>query len=223
MLATLYQPVYLMTALVKTLSYHFFKMMLNYLTKKCRRKRWLMSERVTAALDKFVQRYVTAAKKNPEMLIVEYDIDWPSDCYTAADESSEHVTWLPVKRTGMADFSNLEKALDFKIHQDVISFYSAYWSNNLDAKTGKGDLQLLQPWNQDDFERLQQNLIGHILMKRRLKQPETLFIALTDDDDFILTVDNISGEVMLEQVGLIPKEVIAPNLADFIQSLQPPI
>ena len=108
-----------------------------------------------------------------------------------------------------------------KIHSDVISYYSAYWSDNLNAQTSKGNLQLLQPWNQDDFERLQQNLVGHILMKRRLKQPETLFIALTDEDDFILTVNNTSGEVMLEQVGLIPKEVVAPNLAAFIQSLQP--
>jgi SecY interacting protein Syd len=108
-----------------------------------------------------------------------------------------------------------------KIHEDVISFYSAYWSDNLNAETDKGYLQLLQPLNQNDFERLQQNLVGHILMKRRLKQPETFFIALTDEDDFILTVHNTTGEVMLEQVGLVPKKVMAPNLAVFIQSLQP--
>jgi SecY interacting protein Syd len=82
---------------------------------------------------------------------------------------------------------------------------------------------LLQPWNQGDFERLQQNLVGHILMKRRLKQPETFFIALTDEDDFILTVDNASGEVMLEQVGLLPKELVAPNLATFITSIVPSV
>ncbi len=60
-------------------------------------------------------------------------------------------------------------------------------------------------------------------MKRRLKQPETLFVALPDEDDFILRVDNSSGEVMLEQVGLLPKEVVAANLADFIHSLQPSV
>jgi SecY interacting protein Syd len=36
-------------------------------------------------------------------------------------------------------------------------------------------------------------------------------------------VDNSSGEVMLEQVGLLPKEVVAANLADFIHSLQPSV
>ncbi|WP_339722935.1 SecY-interacting protein [uncultured Paraglaciecola sp.] len=180
-----------------------------------------MSEQVTAALDEFVEKYVSAAKKHPEMLVVEYDSDWPSDCYRDSGKTGESVSWQPVKRSEGANFKDLETALEMKIHPDVVSYYSAYWSDNLNAKTNKGYLQLLQPWNQGDFERLQQNLIGHILMKRRLQQPETFFVALTDEDDFILTVNNSSGEVMLEQVGLIPKEVVAPNLAVFIQSLQP--
>ena len=183
----------------------------------------LMSEQVTAALDEFVIKYLMAAKTHPEMVLVEYDNEWPSDCYTASGNTGDRVTWQPVKRSGVVNFNDLENALDMKIHKDVISFYSAYWSDNLSAETSKGYLQLLQPWNQGDFERLQQNLVGHILMKRRLKQPETLFIALTDEDDFIITVDNTSGEVMLEQVGLLPKEVVAANLTVFIQSLQPSV
>ena len=188
-----------------------------------------MSEQVTAALDEFVQRYLTAAKSHPEMLMVEYDSDWPSECYTTTGNTGntgntgDRVDWQPIKRSGIANFNDLETALEMKIHPDVISFYSAYWSDNLSAETNKGYLQLLQPWNQGDFERLQQNLVGHILMKRRLKQPETFFIALTDEDDFILTVDNASGEVMLEQVGLLPKELVAPNLATFITSIVPSV
>ena len=84
-----------------------------------------------------------------------------------------------------------------------------------------GNLQLLLPWNQDDMVRLQQNLVGHVLMKRRLDQPETLFFAVTDEEDFILSVDNQSGEVVLEQVGLLPQEVLAPDLASFLASLEP--
>jgi SecY interacting protein Syd len=180
-----------------------------------------MNEQMTIALDEFVQRYVNTAKEHPEMLVVEYDKDWPSECHTNTGNTGDKVNWQPVKRSTMSSFKGLEQALDMKIHQDVISYYSAYWSDNLNAQSSKGNLQLLQPWNHDDFDRLQQNLVGHILMKRRLKQPETLFFALTDEDDFILTVDNTSGEVMLEQVGLKPKEVVAPNLAAFLQSLQP--
>jgi SecY interacting protein Syd len=188
-----------------------------------------MSIQVTAALDEFINKYLIAAKQHPEMLTVAFDEEWPSDCYTilsntnSTSNTGDTVTWQPVKRSGVANFNDLEKALEMKIHEDVVSFYSTYWSDNLSAETDKGYLQLLQPWNQGDYERLQQNLVGHILMKRRLKQPDTFFIALTDEDDFILTLDNTTGEVMLEQVGLVPKEVVAPNLATFIQSLQPSV
>lgn len=180
-----------------------------------------MSQKVITALEEFVQKYLIAAKTNPQMLVVDYDDDWPSDCYASSGSKGESVIWQPIKRSGLAHFNDLEKALEMEIHQDIVSYYSAYWSNNLSAQTNQGELQLLQPWNHDDFDRLQQNLVGHILMKRRLKQPDTLFFALTDADDFILTLDNASGEVMLEQVGLLPKEVLAPNLATFIQSLEP--
>ncbi|WP_299074159.1 SecY-interacting protein [uncultured Paraglaciecola sp.] len=180
-----------------------------------------MSEAVTLALKEFVHKYVTTAQQHPAMLTLEYDDEWPSDCYTSTGKLGDKVSWQPVKRHQTANFNDLENALEMTIHKDVVSYFSSYWSDNLNAETSNGNLQLLQPWNQQDFERLQQNLVGHILMKRRLKQPDTLFFALTDEDDFILTVDNISGEVMLEQVGLVPKEVVAPNLAVFIQSLQP--
>ena len=75
--------------------------------------------------------------------------------------------------------------------------------------------------SEEDFERLQQNLIGHLLMKQRLKQPPTLFFGLTDEDDFILSVDNASGEVVLEQVGKLPTRCLAPDLATFVDGLTP--
>ena len=79
----------------------------------------------------------------------------------------------------------------------------------------------MQIWNDDDAERLQQNLIGHVLMKRQLKQPETLFFALTDEEDFIVSVDNASGQVVLEQVGKPAQQVLAQDLAEFLATLQP--
>jgi SecY interacting protein Syd len=80
---------------------------------------------------------------------------------------------------------------------------------------------LLQVWNEQDFERLLQNLIGHALMKRRLEQPMTLFFAVTDDEDYILSLENDTGRVMLERVGLEPQEMLADNLAQFLSSLEP--
>jgi SecY interacting protein Syd len=180
-----------------------------------------MSEHVSQALDGFMQKYLLAAKSHTQMLLTEFDESWPSECLSSNNEEQGVVAWQPMKRQATVGFDDLSAALDMIIHPDLVSYYTSYWSNNLNAKTDQGNLQLLQAWNQDDFERLQQNLVGHVLMKRRLKQPETLFFALTDEDDFIITLGNDSGEVLLEQVGLLPREVLAPNLTTFIQSLQP--
>ncbi|HCB09072.1 MAG TPA: SecY-interacting protein, partial [Alteromonas sp.] len=100
---------------------------------------------------------------------------------------------------------------------------TTYWSFNLSVKAEQGSCELLQVCSEEDFERLQQNLIGHLLMKQRLKQPPTLFFGLTDEDDFILSVDNASGEVVLEQVGKLPTRCLAPDLATFIDGLTPAV
>ncbi|MEP1551551.1 MAG: SecY-interacting protein [Paraglaciecola sp.] len=180
-----------------------------------------MSGSVSVALSQFVEKYLRKASVSSESLTIEYDPQWPSLCYVSKAEVGEPVSWQPVKRKCKGDFSDIESALNVSIHTDLIEFYNEYWSDNLNAIASKGSLQLLQAWNEDDFLRLQQNLVGHVLMKQRLKQPITLFFGLTEDDDFIITLDNQSGEVMLEQVGLLPKEVLAPNLASFLHSLEP--
>ncbi|WP_240153684.1 SecY-interacting protein Syd [Erwinia amylovora] len=69
--------------------------------------------------------------------------------------------------------------------------------------------------------RLQENLIGHLLMKRRLKQSPTLFIATTDSELEVISVCNMSGEVILEHLGTKKRQVIAPSIRNFLISLQP--
>ena len=81
-------------------------------------------------------------------------------------------------------------------------------------------MALLQVWNQDDFDRLIGNLIGHALAKRRSKSPLTLFFACTDQDDYFLSLDNRSGRVLLEQPGVPPVRQVAENLTEFLQRLR---
>ena len=182
-----------------------------------------MTAMVNQALDDFMMRFSSFAQAHSKVTSIEFDADWPSKCYqlTDSDQPVSPTSWKPILRTEMSDFAELSSALELELHPDVAAFYSRYWSDNIFAEHPSGRLQILQAWNGDDFDRLQQNIVGHILMKRRLRQPETIFIALTDEDDFILTVDNQTGAVMLEQVGLKPKEQISPNLARFLTEIVP--
>ena len=63
----------------------------------------------------------------------------------------------------------------------------------------------------------------HALAKRQQRSPFTAFFANTDpDSDYFLSVDNATGQVLLEQPGRPPLRVVADNLASFLDSLEPP-
>lgn len=180
-----------------------------------------MTQNLNKALDEFVLRYEKAILNKPKEAQIEFDSQWPSLCYCQEKKDGDLVAWKPMLREVPGLFTGLEAGLEMIIHPDIIAYYGRYWSDNLNAQAEQGKLQLLQAWNEQDYQRLQQNIVGHILMKRRLQQAETIFFALTDEEDFVLSIDNASGQVVLEQVGLVPQETLAPNLASFLETLEP--
>lgn len=176
-----------------------------------------MQNNVESALRQFFER----AKLAKLLLPIEKDSEWQSPCIADQEKIDGLVNWAPIKQEPKRSFSDLEHALDIQIHPDFCEYFSAYWGMGWRAEAQQGVCELLQVWNDEDFDRLQENLIGHVMMKRRLKQPITLFFALTDDENFILSIDNGSGAVVLEPVGKEAKSEVAPNLATFLDSLVP--
>lgn len=168
----------------------------------------------------FIERSIAYSQAQQQPLLTWADPKSPSLCQQG-DIIEQHVAWLPVLQQPAATFDNVEHALGITLHQDIKTFYSHYYGAGLKAKHAKGGLEILMVWNSDDLARLQENIIGHILMKRRLKQRETVFFAVTDDDNIMLSVLNSSGEVYLESVGKEVSEKVAENLAEFIAALQP--
>lgn len=183
-----------------------------------------MTVSISEQLDKFVSSYV--AQGEHDKLMMPYEAAWQSSCYVVDEKKDylkegELVEWRPVLQNSALSFSNVEEALSLSLAPQYCEYFTRYFSNNLKAKAAQGECELLQVWNEEDFERLQQNLIGHLLMKQRLKQEPTLFFGLTNEDDFILTVINGTGEVALEQVGRPAQKILAPSLAHFIGELTP--
>ncbi|XOV79144.1 MAG: SecY-interacting protein [Aestuariibacter sp.] len=179
-----------------------------------------MSKTIEQALDAFICRFLQHCDAKKRLLQIEFDDDWPSDAIKQR-LNDDQCLWQPVLQTQDNSLFQLEQGLQISVDKQLESYYCRYWSDNIDCQTERGGLQLLFVWNQDDFIRLQENLIAHVLMKRRLKQRDTLFFAVTDEDDWILSVLNDTGEVVLEQVGKEPQEVLAPDLASFLHMLAP--
>nr|WP_136251659.1 SecY-interacting protein [Ningiella ruwaisensis] len=177
--------------------------------------------------EKFVQSYIEQSNKDNKGLITEFDPEWPSPCLqideslSAGASAGENIAWKPYKRTPPGDLHNLESALEISIDTRLGLLFGQYFGLDLHAEHERGPVLLLQAYSETDYERLQKNLIAHVLMKRRLKQADTLFFALTDEDDWIISLDVQSCAVVLEQVGKAPKEKIADSLTDFIAALTP--
>ncbi|WP_419569568.1 SecY-interacting protein [Rheinheimera sp.] len=131
----------------------------------------------------------------------------------------EQVRWQPVAQPELQSFSALEQALGLQFPQQLTEFYGSWLGAGLSVQHERGGVELLMAWHQADFERLQQNIVAHVLMKRRLKQRETVFIAATDDDNYLISMLLSSGEIYLERVGAEVSDCLAADLSQFLQQL----
>jgi SecY interacting protein Syd len=171
---------------------------------------------LTQAWGDFIQKWLGNANQGQYPQVTP-DPDWPSPCEFIIGADT---FWKPVLQSEHNSedntFENVGEAMGLAINEQYSNYFTLYFSEALEANHEKGPLTFLQAWSQEDFERLQQNLIGHLMMKKKLKQSPTLFFAVTDEDDLNIVVDNDTGQVCLEYVGKEPHEVIAKDLAEFI-------
>jgi len=183
-------------------------------------------------LKQFSEQYINLYQKlHSHLPIIEQDHEWPSSCEVLLENqtiknvslSKGEVFWQPVEIeiAQELNFDNVESALELTLHPDIKTYFTVLYSESLDATCSEGNLSLLFAWNKDDFQRLQENLIGHILMKQRLKQAETVFFAVTDEEDMIISIDNNTGTVWVERVGCEPHKQLAESLYQFISKLEP--
>ena len=170
-------------------------------------------------LMQFSQNYLdTFEKTHGHLPIVENDEQWQSPCIESKYDD-DHMHWQAKVINDDLSYQNVEEALSLAIHQDIQDYFCTIYSEGIPATSTDGGLTLLFAWCEKDFQRLQENIIGHILMKQRLKQPITIFFAVTDDEDTILTVNNDNGEVWVERVGCLPHKKVADSLLAFLQSI----
>lgn len=180
---------------------------------------------VATALREFVDRYQKAYPLLEEV----YDPDWRSQCEIGEpyhrEDGIERIRWQPLARqpgSSIEDFRPLERAIENPVHPDVKAYYGSYWSGGLEAEAPDGHVSLILLWNDDDRVRLIENLLGHVLAKRRARSPFSVFFACTEvDSELFLSVENATGAVLLERPGYAPLRQVADSLGEFISSLTP--
>ncbi|MFI3246672.1 MAG: SecY-interacting protein [Ferrimonas sp.] len=166
-------------------------------------------------LNDFLQAYQRAWQPLPQ---TEHDEDGPALVRRNEDGIA---LWQAAQQIPTQDFANVAEALALTLHEDVGHFYGQWYAGSLYFQAAFGRGELLQVWNDDDRQRLQQNLIGHLLMKRKLKQAPTIFLGVLGEGEEMIVLDNDSGSIWLEIPGERPHQQLAPTLRQFFQQLTP--
>ncbi|PKH03780.1 SecY-interacting protein [Psychromonas sp. MB-3u-54] len=169
--------------------------------------------------ERFKNHWQTQKKSLPQAV---FEAQWISPCQVGEVEN-ELIFWSPIKREPSVDLSNIEEALDIKLHPSIVDFFCSAYSAGLPATYQNHPIELIQAWNDEDFNLLQENMLAHFMMQKRLKQPASMFIASCSDEMQIVSVLNATGEVQLETLGKGQEAILAANLADFLATLTPVI
>ena len=173
-----------------------------------------------AALTDFTQRYCALWQQQTGHAPASQELyGIPSPCIVSSMDGE--IWWQPQPFTLPQNLEAVERALDIQLQPAVAAFFTAQFAGDMSGSFAGKNVSLVQVWSEDDFIRVQENLIGHLVMKRRLKHSPTSFIATTDSELDVISVCNLSGEVILEQLGTQKREVLAPSLQSFLNSLQP--
>lgn len=179
-----------------------------------------MDPQTAQALKAFTQRYCDAWQREytswPQSEAL-YGV--PSPCIVSSTD--QLVQWQPQPFDGEQHLNAVERALDIVIQPAVQIFYTAQYAGDMQARFGTQTLTLLQTWSADDFRRVQENLIGHLVMQKRRKLSPTLFIATLDNDMEAISVCNLRGDVIRETPGTARRHVLAASLVDFLNQLEP--
>lgn len=175
-----------------------------------------MQDQVVIALGELFQRQ----QRLGGITLIEHDADYPSPAEQLPAQAGM-VGWQAWRKPESSSFNNVGEALDITVHSNVSAFFGHYYAGNIESCFKGLFLTLLQPWNEQDFERLQQNQIAHQLMMKKLKLPASWFLASCRDEQKLVTLDNDTGEVLLERLGKGRIGILAPNLTTFLRELEP--
>ncbi|NKI73188.1 SecY-interacting protein [Dickeya sp. CFBP 2040] len=179
-----------------------------------------MEQQVSQALGVFTRNYIELWRRetgHPPASDELYGVASP--CIVATQDCKVH--WLPQTPAVPVTLDGVERALEIQLHPDIHSFFTSQFAGDMTARFEELECTLLQAWSEDDFVRLQENLICHLLTQKRLKLPPTLFLATTNSEMSLISLCNLSGEVVLEEFGTRQRRVLASGLVDFLHKLLP--
>jgi SecY interacting protein Syd len=177
-----------------------------------------VADQVICALSDVFARWFAYQQQRGILVCCSDDEMRPSPCRYDPHNSA---LWKYSARPQAADLHNIAAALACNFHPAIHAYYGYGFAGQISASFKGLAVTLVQPWNDEDFERLQENMVAHVMMLQRLKLPITLFLATVPNELQVISLDNETGAVVLEQLGQPKRWVLADSLPAFLQRLSP--
>jgi SecY interacting protein Syd len=180
-----------------------------------------MDHPVSVALWAFSQRFISQWQDEGWAYPLS-DVVADLDSLCVQSHVDHSVAWLPVSRETVHPLTAVETGMELVLQDDIHAYYGSQWAADMTAMWNDQTITLLQAFNEDDLSGLQENILGHLVSQRRFKVKPTVFIAALENEQQVISVCNLTGNVLLETLGKKGnREVIATELSDFLVKLTP--
>ena len=179
-----------------------------------------MSDAVLTAHAQLLERYLAAVRAvSGDLPMTEHDPLVASPCEVGAPDPDGHVLWRPLRRVPPSDLAALQREAGITLCGDLRAWLSTWWCLPFEATFAGESLVLLGLAGPAEEQAFGAQLRAHLAVRRQRGEADTVPVAALFDGRF-LTVDNVSGRVLLESSdGLLG--VVGPSLAALLQKVVP--
>lgn len=170
-----------------------------------------------ALFERQQQLYQSTSHRKPMQA---FDPEWSSPC-EVGEVFDGFTGWQAVIRDKKENLKNIEEALEVTLHPSIEDLFCTAYSGGIVCEFDGHLIELIQVWNDQDFLMLQENMIAHFMMQKRLNKPASMFIASCSDEMQIISIINETGQVQLETLGKKQEAILAESVAEFLGKLTP--
>lgn len=169
------------------------------------------------ALRKYFELYCDAWKKYkgtyPQ---VPYDGDIDSKLYVGTMDEEEYISWKPMIKDEITDFSEMEKTYNFKLNEEIKKYFNSYWFLELKGFVGEYSVILEPVIPRREMDSFETQLKGYFSTYRT---SEYIPIGIEANTNSVIVLENETGKVYFHDLDCDKKELIADSFREFVSRI----